>query len=74
MDQEKLLQIQSFPSPVLQVQEVAAKRRKCKSRRLAHFSVSALLLWLGAWYLHFGNPESISFLEDDRVSSSHLLM
>ncbi|KAJ7348396.1 hypothetical protein DFH08DRAFT_959800 [Mycena albidolilacea] len=51
MDQEKLLQIQSLPTP---------------RRRLVHFGVSALLLWLGARYLHFGNPESISFLEDDR--------
>ncbi|KAJ7890862.1 hypothetical protein B0H14DRAFT_2688948, partial [Mycena olivaceomarginata] len=46
--------------------EVAAKRRKCKRRRLVHFGVSALLLWLGARYLHFGNPELISFLEDNR--------
>ncbi|KAJ7348384.1 hypothetical protein DFH08DRAFT_808123 [Mycena albidolilacea] len=66
MDQKKLLQILSLPIPALQAQEVAAKRRKCKRRRLVHFGVSVLLLWLGARYLHFGNPESISFLEDDR--------
>jgi hypothetical protein len=74
MDQEKLLQIQSLPTPVLQAQEVAAKRRKSKRRRLFLFGVSALLLWLGARYLHFENPESVSFLEDDRVSSSRLFV